>query len=240
MKLTTYNPYTPSQQIAIKAMEGKKINELKKSEYIDSIKEAVINGLICIGQKQDSTQIKTLTDCLVHELHSTKSAFTVEEIRIAIDYGAKGKLCELNSLPQPIISLHNILKFIKLYNENIRREAIHAMNEEADKKEKEITEAERKIKIEAFEAEIEKALMLSLKEKESLPIGLKAAYYRHLDKQGKVNLSNEEKNIIWKRAGDLMPEIEKNRNPFLDCAYESKKREALQKEIAESLAFEII
>jgi hypothetical protein len=239
MQITKFNQYTPTQNIVLEAMKGKKIKERKTSEYIKDLKECIIQALIILGQKQDSEQIKVLTDCLAYELKQSQSFFTVEEIKMAIDFGAKGKLCELKDLQMPVISLHNILKFIKLYNEKVRREAIAERDKQEAEKDKQISEAERLQKIQAFEEEIERAIQMTPDQLKELPTGLKASYFRHLEKSGKIVLSIEEKKKIYAECEKLVPTINRrDLGKFDSILHENTKREAFIKEIAQSLAFE--
>lgn len=246
MQLIGQNQYTPSETLALDAMKGKKIKELKVSEMVPKLRGAVVQSLIILGQgnTMDNDTMKKLIDCLCYELKENKHFFTVDEIALAMDYGCKGKLCDLKDLPMPIISLHNILRFITLYTEKIRREAVHKKKENDLKAEKEINEAERLVKIAAFEREIEHALTMTPQEKDSLSIGLKSAYYRHLDKSGRVNLSVDEKKVIFDRAIDVYNSERTApkglRNPFLDVSFEIDKREKRIREIAESLAFDLL
>ena len=241
MELIKHNPYTPTQSIALDAMNGKKIKELKKSEFSKTIKDAIIQGLIIIGQKQTVDVTTITTDCLMEELKTSLPNYTPDEIRLAIDYGCKGKLCELTDLPQPIVTLTNILKFIRLYNEKIRKEAIHKRNELEAKEEKQINEAERDAKIKAFEQEIAKALLMTPEQIDSLPTGLKAAYYRHLESRGDSKISEAQKWAIWRECEKKVPQVQKSElGAFGDILHENKKREAKIKELSQSMAFEQI
>lgn len=239
MELIKHNPYTPTQTIALDAMNGKKIKELKKSEFSKIIKEAILQGYVIIGQSKDHNVITITTDCLMEELKTNLPSYTPEEIRLAIDYGCKGKLCELTELPQPIVTLTNILKFIRLYNEKIRKEAIHKRNELQAKEEKQISESERLAKIKAFEEEIANALLFTPEQIYSLPTGLKAAYYRHLDSKGNASISLDVKNKIFKECEKLVPMVKKSElGSFGSLVDENKKREAKIKELCQSMAFE--
>jgi hypothetical protein len=128
-----------------------------------------------------------------------------------------------------------------LYNESVRREAIARRNELADLEEKQVNEAERLKKIEAFELEIGRALEMSVEELERMPHGLKAAYYRHLDKNRKVSLSNDLKIEIYNECDKLIPKVKRSElSAFDNILHANKKRDAYVKELAQSKAFEVI
>lgn len=239
--MTAINIYSPLNSIVLDAMKGKKIKELKKSEFSDKIKEAIIQGLIVLGQKQDSGQITVTTDCLINELKHKLNHYTPDEVILAIDYGTKGKLCEFSTLQYPVMSVTNCLKFIKLYNENIRREAVHNQKEEEAKQEKIISDIEREAKIKAFEAEIAKALLFTQEQLNNLPTGLKASYFRHLDKTGRIEMNNEQRYEILAECDKKVLHIKKSElGLFADIEFENKKRDAIVKEMAQSMAFELI
>jgi len=237
--MSAINIYSPLNNIVLDAMKGKKIKELKKSEFSDKIKEAIIQGLIVLGQKQESGQITVMTDCLIHELKNTLTQYTPDEVVLAIDYGTKGKLCEFSTLQYPVMSVTNCLKFIKLYNENIRREAVHKQKEEEEKKEKVISDIERDAKIKAFEQEIGKALLMTSEQLKELPTGLKAAYFRHLESKEQSTITIEQKKEIYAICEKLVSIPKKSDlGLFADMVNENKKRDAQIKELCQSMAFE--
>jgi len=249
MKLITSldkNLFTPSLWIAFEAMQGVKVKDLKKHEMPKVVRDAIIQGLITVGQGKETTevQINVMTDALIYEIKNNYQGFTMNEIKLAIDSGCKNKLIEITKLTQPVVSLVNLLRFLKLYREGVRAETIALTNKIETERENEVNELERIERIKAFEAEIEIALVMNAKEKESIPMGVKSAYYRHLDNIGRVTLSLEEKRSIFEIAEKIVNEDFSSKpsdnNPFTDRGHEKNKREKHVKELAQAMAFDII
>lgn len=236
------NLFTPEQWTCLEAHQGKRAKEINKSDLAGPIRDTIVNVLLMVGQGKSITgaEITAITDKMIYELKTNFQGLTINEFRLAVDFGITGRLCDTSKMTQPLISAVNLIRFLTLYKNEKRAEMVAKLRKIEEDKEKEINEAERLRKISLFEAEIEKALQLPQEEKKALPMGLKAAYYRQLDKMGRVNLSVEEKKAIYESAKKMLSESPPDRNPFLDKLFEKRKKESEIIEIAESLAFEIL
>ncbi len=233
--------YTPSQVIVLEANAGLKVRDIKKSDMVGKLKESIIQGLIILGQGKDITsqQINVLTDCLLYELKTNKPNITLEEVNLAIEMGCKNKLVEITTLTMPVMSVVNILKFINFYLENVRKEVLSEKRKIEEQEENKISEIEREAKIKAFEQEIGAALLMTPEQIDSLPTGLKAAYYRHLESRGDSKITDAQKWAIWRECEKKVPQVQKSElGAFGDILHENKKREAKIKELCQSMAFE--
>lgn len=235
---------TPTDFVALEASKSQKIATVKKADGEKSLKNSIQKTFVIMGHSFEVEQLIIFTDCLWDELRKSQAYYTLEEIDLALEMGAKGKLCDLTKIPQPIVSLSNFLHFIRLYNEKVRREAIAKDEEEKAKLEKLAEEALNKEKLKAFEQEICEVYNQyceSFGEMPEMTDGLKASYCRHLYPKNIVELTAEQEAEIFERATKLVPvENEKKRNPFADKNFLKKKKDAQIQDLAEAIALEYI
>lgn len=206
-----YSPtLSPVQINALEASQNTKIKAITKLNILTALKKAIQSAYLSLSQKPND--VKTLVPMineLIEELKQYYVTYTIEEICMAIDFGVKGKLNDITKIPQPIISTTNILKWIDLYNEIHRKNALHEQNQYEIKQAKILSEEQLAIGNRITEDSINNTYIYFLKH-DQFPIdgimstGLKAAWYRYLDKKQmvKIYLSSEEKLKI-KIAVDL-------------------------------------
>ncbi len=235
---------SPTDFVALEAYKQPKIATIKKLDAEKVLKKIIETAFVLMGHKFEASQVIIFIDCLWEELRKSQSFYTLEEIGLALEMGAKGKLTDLTKIPQPVISLSNFLLFIRLYNEKIRREALAKDQAEKDKQEKFISDQERAKKIEAFNNEILQAYNSYCEnfEMPELSTGLKATYCRHLYSKNIVELSTEQEAEIFAKAKKEAPAEEINLIPLndVDRIFNNKKKSAQIQEIAESIALEYL
>lgn len=234
---------TPTYAIALEALKGKKIAGIAKASAEKILKDSIKKAFVIMAHGYEVEQLIIFTDCLWDELKKNQGYFSLEEIDLALEFGAKGKLCDLTKIPQPVVSLSNFLHFIRLYNEKIRREAIAKDEEEKAKQEKFIEEkqvAEKKALFEKKISEVYQFYQDNFKMPE-LPMGVKAAYCRHLYAKNLVELTIEQEQEIFDRAKKLTPSEDLPRGlNSVDRIFHNKKKGAQTQEIAESIALEYL
>ncbi len=236
---------SPDERNVIKFHEGVKIKDLAKVVMADPLTDAVSKAYLNIGQSSESKTLTVLVATLACELKDCFTTYSIEEICHAIDLGSKGKLNELKDLIQPVISVMNILKWVHLYDDKIRKEAIHKQNKHLEKLAKELTEKEKQEKIEAFKEEIclvyESYCDAFGELPEGLSMGLKASYCRYLYEKNIIELTAEQEREIFDKAKSLMPtEAQIRGMNAVDRVFHNKKKEAQIQEIAESIALEYL
>jgi hypothetical protein len=235
---------TPTDFVALEASKTQKIAIVKKVDGEKSLKNSIQKTFVIMGHSFEVEQLVIFTDCLWDELKKSQNYYTLEEIDLALEMGAKGKLCDLTKIPQPIVSLSNFLHFIRLYNEKVRREALAKDEEEKTKLEKLAEEALKKEKVKAFEAEICEVYNQyceSFGEMPELTDGLKSSYCRHLFPKNIIELTVEQEAEIFEKATKRVPvENDKKRNPFEDRVFLKKKRDAQIQDLAEAIGLEYL
>ena len=231
----------PSQIKAIEAYACKPISECNYTEMRSKIEPTVGNCMVILGTKRTDIDAELLVDLFIKELKLNFKIFTLEEVVNAIYLGIKGELVDFNKLFVSPISIHAFIKYIRAYNESIRRPAIAEMLHLEENAEREREEKQKAEKVKKFEAEIEEALKLLPTQRHNILPGIRAAMYRHLDKQGRVNLSLEQKNKIYEKAKNMADDVNRRDYNFAaDFLNGLKNRDAQIREIAEGLAFLII
>lgn len=185
----------PAETIALEAHFKPKVKELKKSDMIRPLVASIAKARQIKGHSASIKDDELCADIVITELKSTFTTYSIEEICIAIDLGAKGLLDVENTIH---VSAENIFKWIFAYNQKIRQEAIAKMKAFNESEEKRISEEEKIKKHNNFLKEIELSYSVFCDTDELSSIeGLKAAYYRELKKQNKIDLSNEVRNGIY-------------------------------------------
>ncbi len=235
---------SPTDFVALEANKCPKIATINKDGAEKRLKDSIKNAFIIMAHGYETAQLIIFTDCLWDELKKNQSMFSLEEIHLALEFGAMGKLTDLTKIPQPVVSLSNFLLFIRLYNKQIRQEALAKDQAEKDKQEKFISDQERAKKIEAFNNEI-LGVYNSYCENFEMPelsAGLKATYCRHLYSKNIVELSVEQEAEIFAKAKKEAPAEEINLIPLndVDRIFNNKKKSAQIQEIAESIALEYL
>lgn len=176
---------TPPHRIAVLSSFGHKIKTMTSEELTKPLILILSESYETLGQKTNESIVSTVK-LLRIELMTYFTTFTLEEISTAVKMGVTGKLCDLSSLPMPIVSVTNICKFIHLYNEKVRREALH---EQRKFEEKENIEMENQKRIKA-ELELDQEIQICYENYKSNPEtlshvdkGLLACYFRFLWKK---------------------------------------------------------
>lgn len=182
----------PIEKDSLAAYQHPKIKEVSKSDMAKPIGIALTKAYFNMGSSAKD-DFELLLDEVLHELKKNFTTFSVEDICLAIDLGSKGKLGD------EFVHVHvkAVLKWIWLYNDKYRREAIHKQrkHEEEQEKLKEIANKEKEEK--DFEANIQKLYNAFPKGFKTRNKGSLAACYRHMDNKGLCNLSNKSKNEIY-------------------------------------------
>lgn len=181
---------TPSHRTAVEASLTEKIKETDKTELNKPLLIILGEAYEILGQKAPENITPTVK-LLRDELKTYFTTYTINEVGIAVKMGVTGKLCDLSTLPMPIVSITNICKFIHLYNEKVRREALHEQRKFEEIETKEMEERKR-IKAELeLDSEIQVCYENYKSDKETLehvPTELKACYFRFLWKKSNRKL----------------------------------------------------
>lgn len=221
----------PLEKNALTAYYQLKIKEVTKLSMVQPLSEAITKAFIVMGSTpKDDFQL--IVEEVLNELKTSFSTFTIQEVCIAIDLGSKGKLGD------EFVHVHikAILKWIWLYNEKIRREAIHKQKEYEEKTEKQLQEFEHKEKIRMFEATIIGRYNGFPESLINDNYGEMAAYYRHLTKRVQVNVPLEKKNELFAAA----EKIKEEDRLLAEQNFRSIKIEYTSKQIAEANALKYL
>ncbi len=190
---------SPDELAAIEAGANKKIKDYGDQQLLDRIIEIVAQTYILRGQdkKLDPMELRNVSAEFTKELQKCFTTFSVEQILQATRMGALGKLEE----ESVHISVYNLCKWVNLWNDKIKREAVHKNNKILDAQIKEKTEAEKQEAINRMRKDIVKAK--EQYDKFGVYEGFEEAYfalmYEHLETVHGP-LDTPLKNEIWKEA----------------------------------------
>ncbi len=230
---------SPIESQAVLANRQPKIKEIASVNLVDPIEKALSKAIVVMGSTA-KIDFKAMHTEIISELKNNFTVFSVEEVCIAIDMGSKGKLGD------DFVHVHTraVLKWIWLYADLVRREALHKQSKSEEKIEKEITQKQRLEKIESFNNEILQVYNSYCEnfEMPELSTGLKATYCRHLYSKNIVELSAEQEAEIFAKAKKEVPAEEISLIPLndVDRIFNNKKKSAQIQEIAESIALEYL
>jgi hypothetical protein len=241
---------TPPHRVAVLASLGDKIKTLPPDSITKPLIVALGEAYEALGQKS-SESMTSLVKLLRIELMTYFSTYTLEEVNTSIKMGVTGKLCELSTLPMPIISVSNICKFIHLYNEKVRREALHEQRKFEEKNNADFEEQKRIKGNAILDAEIELCKENYKSNKETLnyvPEDLRACYFRRIrEANGKGLISIDVMNqilIIAESRHDTFEELPKQEQHYLSKSREelkwTKERDSAVKVTAQSMALQYL
>ncbi len=258
--ITYSTELTVVEKQSLMAFEMPKIKDLAKTDMVDMISDAISRAYININQSADKDNPKNdllikrqMASSLINDLKDSFGTFSVEEVCLAIDMGSKGKLNNLTEIIQPVMSLTNILAWIWLYRDKIRREAQHKQKEYEEKEAKKQEQIDHLAKMLDFETVI-------IGRYNGFPdsllndnYGVKASYYRHLDKLKLFDLPIEKKKELFDKAVKIKEANESEMKAEYEALFQMGKQEReergktrilriefTEKEIAESLALDYL
>lgn len=214
---------SPTHKTAIEAYFCPKIHALKKTDMVSDLKNALQRAYVILGTGKNLDERDTLLmlDELIKELKEGASTFTVQEVCLAIESGVKGKLNDLSQITQPVISVTNIIKWIWLWNDKVRREAIHEQRKFEDQNRQDEEEAKRIKGNAILDAEIEICYENWKSNNETLdhvPEPLRACYFRRLrERDGKLLEKEimEQIKIIAESRHDTFEELPKLEQKYM-------------------------
>ena len=162
-----------------------KIREVNKADIISPIKIAMQSAYVVIGQGKSlgAGELTLIIDELIKEIKISCATFTIPEVCLAIDAGVKGKLNDLKEIPQPIISVTNIIAWIWIWNERVRIHAIDQQKRWEEKNNQEEVERKRVDGNSRLDTEITNAWenwKANPKTIDQIPEALRACYYRRV------------------------------------------------------------
>lgn len=227
---------THAEIMALEANYCEKIKLVKKSDMVEPLTAAITKANQMIMHTSKGNDISVMVDLLIQELKTSFTTYTVEEVCQAIHSGSKKELNEFVH-----ISVTEILKWVQLWNDKVRKEAIHKQNKFLEEKQKEIDEQVRKEKIIKFKRSILEYYNHFFSSGEFLPLdGEDAAIFRYLQDQGIINMPNKQKNEIWAEAQKLASEKPELKDYSLKNKIQQQLYTAGVKEIAEGMALRIV
>jgi len=241
---------SPTYKIALEASFGKKIKDSTNQELTIPLIKLFGESYEILGQKTPDN-MTSVVKLLRIELSSYFGTYAIEEVINAIKMGVTGKLCELNTITMPVVSVANFCKFIHLYNEKIRKNALHEQRAFEEKNNQE----EEKLKAikgnERLDKEIADCKDLYLSDKDSInnvSEQLRACYYRRLRQvNGKRLLSlevMEQLNFIADGKHDTFEDLPKQEQHYMAKYREvekwNKERLVAVKTTAQAMALPLV
>lgn len=179
----------PVHKTALEASLQPKINEITKESMNDPLVTLLGEACEIVGHKANG--LTATAKLLRDELKNYFSTYSIEEVQTAVRMGVTGKLIEVTDLPVPIVSITNICKFINLYNEKIRKEALHQQKQWEEKNDEEKVKQKRDMGNNWLDTEIMNAWENFNENPETLeqiPQELRATYYRRIIEVNKANV----------------------------------------------------
>lgn len=229
----------PIEVSALEAYSMSKIKELKKIDMVDPVTRAIGKARIIKGQTGNEKDDTVMADIVISELKLSFSTFSIQEICIAIEMGAMGKL----NIDAVHVSPENIFKWIWKYRDQVRQEAIHKQRRFEEKQQKEQAEAKRLKGISDFEASIiEKYNNFDHSEEVDNEVVVNAAMYRHIVSKLGEQIDLQEKKEIFERAGQILKQLKEEKSiadklkEKIEVRYYQSITESNQKTLAEAIA----
>lgn len=176
---------TPAHKTALEANMSLKIKEINKESLIEPL--ATLLGECCELLGQKSNGLTPTAKLLRDELKTYFTTYSLEEVKVAAKMGVTGKLCDLNELTVPVVSVTNICKFIHFYNDKVRKFALHEQRLWEEKNNQEEIERKRIEGNRLLDLEIEGCRINYTSDPASLNLidrDLRACYYRRLRETG--------------------------------------------------------
>ena len=187
---------TPVHKTALEASLKPKIKTLTKESLNDPLVTLLGEACEILGHKANGLVATSIL--LRDELKNYFTTYTLEEVQAAVRMGVTGKLCDFAELQVPIVSVANICKFINLYNQKVRKEALYEQAKFEEKNNQQEIERKRIAGNKRLDSEISDCL-ISFRSNpqllEKVNEQLRACYYRRLkETKGKllpIELMNE-------------------------------------------------
>jgi hypothetical protein len=148
---TSLKSLSPDELAAIEADNGKKIKDYSEDELGKRLVEIVSQAYILRGHKIEHETLSITVVEFALELMKCFTTFTLETVLQAVRAGSLGKL-EDESVH---VSTHNLCRWVNLYNDKIRREAIHKAKQQ--EKEIEVSEEKKQEQLKKLDESIEQA-----------------------------------------------------------------------------------
>lgn len=236
---------TPVQKTALEASLQPTIKEVTKEAMIDPVVTLLGEACEVVGQKANGL---TATGKLLRdELKNHYCGYSLEDVKVAVRMGVTGRLCEVIDLPVPIVSITNICKFIELYVEKIRKEALYSQRVWEEKNNEQEIDANRHKGNNRLDSEIANAWENFISNPETIehiPQELRAIYYRRIIEVNRAQVLEREVRAQLKAIAEArkdtfeeLPKMEQKamiRNRQVDKF--ERERAAEVKIISESLA----
>lgn len=202
MKLIGHINLAPNLTIREKALIEVRNEPMIKDLSKQDVEKAVIKAIGYILSIKGLNDISKVTldftiEFVSKTLKETFTTYRLSEIQQACEMWAIGELFSDKDLNQ--LSAENIFKAIHRFNERVKKEANSKQKIHEESLEKVIIDADREKKIQEYEQQILKDYEYFKEnfELDYLPLGVKASYYRYLDKKKIFELSLETKQEIY-------------------------------------------
>lgn len=208
-EIVKYEPspdLTPIERSALERWSGVKIKDRTRKSMVDPIMDSISLAYITIGQfsqSEDKKLVLVIAEQLINELKDCFTTYSVEEVCYAIELGSKGKLNNLEDVIQPIVSVMNILKWVTIYNDKVRRETIHKQNIHKDHLEKAAEALRHKEKEQAFIDDIINVFDGFPQSFIGRSKGELAAHYRQLSSMGIITFTEDFKWGIYRKILEI-------------------------------------
>lgn len=197
---------TATQKAILSFYDEPKIKSLNIVDFDQEIEKSILEAYITKGFTSNPTDVKHYALSVCKFVKLEKKHFTVKDVKTAIGLGARGDFKKDNDLN--IISPEMLITWIRRYDEQVRKDAIHALQKQIEKEE-EKNQEERRVKGEqGLKLSIcgyyqEYLTGKSLEEIFSFTPYYENAVeniYRFLDKLGLIEIDNDFKKLILEES----------------------------------------
>lgn len=219
---------TATQKAILSFYDEPKIKTLSIVDFDQEIEKSILEAYITKGFTSNPTDVKHYALSVCKFVKLEKKHFTVKDVKTAIGLGARGDFKKDNDLN--IISPEMLITWIRRYDEQVRKDAIHALQKHIEKEEEKHQEEKRikgendlKVSICGYYQEY-----LTGKPLEEIfkftPYYENAVenIYRFLDRLGVIAIDNDFKNLILEESKkEIQKEPLTDPNDFFQRVVES-------------------
>ena len=193
---------TATQKAILSFYDEPKIKTLNIVDFDQEIEKSILEAYITKGFTSNATDVKHYAVSVCKFVKLEKKHFTVKDVKTAIGLGARGDFKKDNDLN--IISPEMLITWIRRYDEQVRKDAIHALQKQIEKEEEKHQEEKRikgeqdlKLSICGYYQEYRSGKTLEEIFKFT-PYYENAVenIYRFLDRLGVITIDNEFKKLI--------------------------------------------
>jgi len=197
---------TATQKAILSFYDEPKIKTLNIVDFDQEIEKSILEAYITKGFTSNATDVKHYAVSVCKFVKLEKKHFTVKDVKTAIGLGARGDFKKDNDLN--VISPEMLITWIRRYDEQVRKDAIHALQKQIEKEEEKHQEEKRikgendlKLSICGYYAEyLSGKSLLEIFSSFAYPENAIANIYNFLDRLELIEIDKEFKWLLYNES----------------------------------------